>query len=228
MEETRALALGLVPLHLASDGSRDHPLLLHLERLLEPRGVAVLRFDRRPASPGRDVPLADQAHDARLAMRQLRGQTGARVGVWGFSQGAWAAALAAAEDVETAFLITVSACGVSPAEQMRYGTREHVRRAGFATDELDRLRASYEGYLRGEIDRAVAQASVDELVNRPWFELACVPRDLPEPGSWPDMDFQPRAVLERVRCPALGFWTTEDEYGCRSRRASDGGARMRR
>src|SRR5690349_5574388 len=145
--------LGLVPLHPADSGSRNHPLFLHLSELLADRGIVVERIDRRSAAPGRDVPLADQASDAQIAMARLRGQTGVPVGLWGFSQGAWAAALAAASDPSTAFLITVSAAGVSPACQMRYGTREQLRRAGFETAELDVLRDTYEQYLRGHLDR---------------------------------------------------------------------------
>jgi pimeloyl-ACP methyl ester carboxylesterase len=212
MEGLAQARLGIVPLHPADNGSRDLPLFLHLAGLLAGRGVAVERFDRRPAPQGRNVALADQARDARLAMERLRDQTGARVGVWGFSQGAWAAALAAADDPATAFLITVSASGVSPARQMRYGTREQLRRAGFATAELDVLRDTYERYLRGDLDRVAAQTVVDAAATRPWFELAWVPRDLPEPGCWPDMDFDPRDAITRVHCPVLAFWSTADEW----------------
>src|SRR4051794_8279698 len=204
--------LGLVPLHPADDGSRNHPLFRHLTELLRARGIAVNRFDRRPASPGRDVPLPEQASDAQAAMARLRDQAHARVGVWGFSQGAWAAALAAADDQATAFLITVSASGVSPACQMRYGTREQLRRAGFATAELDVLRETYEQYLRGELDRGAAQTVVDHAATRPWFDLAWVPRYLPDAGSWPDMDFDPGEAISRVRCPVLAFWSWADEW----------------
>jgi pimeloyl-ACP methyl ester carboxylesterase len=204
--------LGLVPLHPADCGSRNHPLFLHLADLLTDRGVAVERSDRRPAPPGRDVPLADQASDALVAMGRIRQQTGARVGVWGFSQGAWAAALAAADDQATAFLITVSASGVSPACQMRYGTRDQLRRRGFATAELDVLRETYEQYLRGELGRDAAQTVVDAAATRPWFDLAWVPRSLPEAGSWPDMDFDPRKAISRVQCPILAFWSSTDEW----------------
>ena len=204
--------LGLVPLHPAGSGSRDHPLFLHLAELLSARGIAVHRFDRRPAPPGEDVRLAEQASDARAAMARLRARTQAPVGVWGFSQGAWAAALAAADDRETAFLVTVSASGVSPARQMRYGTRERVRRAGFDTREVDVLRETFEGYLRGDIDRATAQSVVDHAAEQPWFDLAWVPRQLPPAGSWPDMDFDPHAAIARVRCPVLAFWSSADEW----------------
>ena len=145
-------------------------------------------------------------------MARLRTQTRAPVGVWGFSQGAWAAALAAADDPETAFLITVSASGVSPAEQMRYGTCEELHRRGFDTQELESLRETYDRYLRGELERAAAQAVVDRAAHEPWFDLAWVPRRLPAPGAWPDMDFDPSTALARVNCPALAFWSSVDEW----------------
>jgi hypothetical protein len=119
----------------------------HLAELLPAHGVAVVRYDRRPADGDRDVPLADQAEDARAAMDELRhltGQPSLPVGLWGFSQGAWAAMMAAPGGA--AFLVSVSGCGVSPAEQMRYGTREQLVRAGHdsrALEELDECRASF-------------------------------------------------------------------------------------
>jgi len=204
--------LGLVPLHPADSGSRDHPLFLHLAGLLGARGVVVDRYDRRAAAPGRDVPLADQAADARAAMARLRDRYHVQVGLWGFSQGAWAAALAASEDQATAFLITVAACGVSPALQMRYGTREQLRRAGYETAELDVLRETYERYVRGELNRDEAQTVVDRAATRPWFDHAWVPRQLPQAGSWPDMDFDPQEVIARVRCPVLAIWSAMDEW----------------
>jgi alpha/beta superfamily hydrolase len=73
---------GLVPPHPADDGSRDHPLLLHLAELLGALGVVVDRYDRRAASQGRDLPLADQAADARAVMARLRDGSHARVGLW--------------------------------------------------------------------------------------------------------------------------------------------------
>ena len=101
-----------------------------------PRGVAVLRFDRRPSSAG-DVPFEIQADDALEALGELRAQpeTGsAPLGLWAWSQGAWAAAVAAARSPDVAFLVLLAACGVSPAEQMRYGTAEQLRRNGYDDD----------------------------------------------------------------------------------------------
>jgi len=209
---------GVIPLHPADDSSRNQFLFRHLADLLPQHGIAVLRFDRR-ATPGKgDVPLEAQARDALAAVQLLRtyeGMKDAPVGLWGFSQGAWAAPLAASLSPDVAFLILVSSSGVSPAKQMRYGTAEQLRRAGFdaeALAELAHLRATYEEYLRGDAQRASAQALVDSLAQRPWFPLAYVRRDLPPPGAWEDMDFDPGTILSQVRCPVLLFYGEDDEW----------------
>ncbi len=108
----------IVCIHPASDGTRDHFLFLHLEGLLPPLGVAVARFDRR----GSDVPLADQARDVDAVLEALAARSdidAARLGLWGFSQGAWVAPLVASRSERVAFLILVAAPGVSPAERAR-------------------------------------------------------------------------------------------------------------
>ena len=206
---------GLVPLHPANDPSRHQRLFDHLVETLVPRGVAVLRYDRRPGGDD-DVPFAVQASDALVALDVLRAEVGdAPLGLYGWSQGGWAAPVAAAHSPEIAFLILVAASGVSPAEQMRYGTAEQLRRAGYdeaALAELRELRGAVEDYLRGASDRAAAQAVVDRYVDRPWFELVYLPRELPEGARWTDMDFDPEPVFAQVRCPVLLFYGEADEW----------------
>jgi uncharacterized protein len=220
---SESLIGGIVPLHPADDASREQFLFRHLADLLPRHGIAVLRFDRRTTADGRDVPLARQAQDALAALQTLRNKarsaTGLEeimpVGIWGFSQGAWAAPLAASLSSDVAFLALVASTGVSPARQMRYGTAEQLRRAGYnqeALDELALLRSAYENYLRGQADRASTQAIVGRLAGRPWFPLAYVPPDLPPPGSWQDMDFDPSAIFSRVHCPVLLFYGEDDEW----------------
>lgn len=205
---------GVVALHGSSDPSRNHPLYVHLAHTLAPLGVAVLRYDRRRWADG-DVPLAVQARDAMVAMRTLRAREGSAVGLWGYSQGAWAAALAAAEhpaDVDS--LVAVSSVGVTPAAQMRHGTAELLRRNGFsdAVGDLLALRAAYEDYLRGRRDRVTVQAMVDRAAREAWFPHAYVRRTLPPPGTWADLDFDPKAVFARVRCPVLACYGEDDEW----------------
>jgi pimeloyl-ACP methyl ester carboxylesterase len=210
---------GLVPLHPASDSSRRQFLFEHLVDTLVPRGVAILRFDRRPWPSGGDVPFELQAEDALRALQELRAlpEVGSSpLGLWAWSQGAWSAAIAADRSSEVAFLILLAACGVSPAEQMRYGTAEQLRRHGHGDDEslreLAELRAALEEALRDPSRRARSQAVVDRYADRPWFPLVYVPRTLDPSATWDDMDFDPAPILASVECPVLLFYGEEDEW----------------
>jgi len=210
---------GLVPLHPASDGSRHQFLFAHLADTVVPRGIAVLRFDRRPSATGADVAFAAQADDALQALARLRAEpelAAAPLGLWAWSQGAWSAALAAARSSEVAFLILLAACGVSPAKQMRYGTAEQLRRHGHGDDdslrELAELRSALEAARRDGSHRGTSQAVIDRYAERPWFPLAYVPRILDPAAAWPDMDFDPAPILASVHCPVLLFYGEEDEW----------------
>jgi uncharacterized protein len=205
-------------LHGAEAGQRSFFCYLHLAQTLSAVGIAVLRYDRRPHVDNEDVPLDRQAGDAAAAITALRGFVGdVPIGLWGFSQGAWAAPLAAARHPEqVAFLILVSSCGVTPAQQMRFGTAQQLRRHGFdAADlaELNELRTVVEDYLRGNADRNAAQRVVDRYADRDWFSLGYVSRYLPDwPGAWGDMDFDPVPVFARVSCPVLLFYGESDAW----------------
>lgn len=126
----------IVCIHPASDASRDHFLFLHLEALLPPLGIAVARFDRR----GNDVPFLDQARDVEAVLEALAARAdidASRLGLWGFSQGAWVAPLVASRSARVAFLVLVAATGVSPVEQMRYAIAKQARVAGHRESLVD-------------------------------------------------------------------------------------------
>jgi pimeloyl-ACP methyl ester carboxylesterase len=203
----------IVGLHPASDPSRDHYLFGHLAAVLPPRGVAVLRYDRR----GNDVPLGLQVDDALSACAALRARDDVdpkRIGLWGFSQGAWVAPLAAARSTHVAFLVLVASTGVTPAEQMLYGTATHARQAGFGDDDVDRLvalRRTVDEWRRGRVTRERAQEAVDAVAGQSWFEHAWVQRKLGD-GIWPDMDFDPEEAFSLVRVPTLLFYGEDDEW----------------
>jgi pimeloyl-ACP methyl ester carboxylesterase len=205
----------IVCLHPADDASRDHYLFRHLETILPPVGIAVARFDRR----GNDVPFDEQVRDTEAVVDALRARTDIdprRIGLWGFSQGAWIASLVAAGSDRIAFLVLVAATGVSPAEQMRYGTAKQAKAAGHSAAEIDallRLRSAFEDYARGTRPRAEVQRLVDAARGEPWFARAWVRPELPaEPGFWPDMDFEPAPVAARIAVPALLFYGEDDEW----------------
>lgn len=211
---------GVVPLHPASDGSRSQFLFEHLADSLASRGLAVLRFDRRPSPSGDDVPFEVQTEDALCALETLRAQPevddAAPLGLWAWSQGAWAAAIAASRSPEVAFLILLAACGVSPAVQMRYGTAEQLRRNGYGDEaalaELAELRSALEDAVRDRARLETSQAVIDRYASRPWFPLAHVPRTLDPSEAWPDMYYDPAPTMAAVHCPVLLFYGEEDEW----------------
>ncbi len=205
----------VILLHPADDPSRRQFLFEHLARVLPGLGVAVLRYDRRARAGDRDVPYLLQVDDLNRGREILAREVGSvPTGVWGFSQGAWVALLAAAADPTLAFLVLVGCSAVSPARQMRYGTAEQLRQAGFGTPaiaELGKLRTAYEDYERGHLSREQAQGVVGKFAGRPWFRLSWVPPMLPETPDWDDMDFDPAAAIRRICCPVLAFYG-DDEW----------------
>lgn len=214
----RAPVGGIVTLHGAAAGSRDFFLYEHLARLAADQGWAVLRYDRRPQTGG-TIPFDLQAADALAAVAELRDRADLphrAVGLWGVSQGAWTATVAAADEPDLTFLILVGYSGVSPGQQMRYLTTNLLRQHGHdhrALEELGALRDTLESYLRGDLDRPTAQKQLDILRSRPWFELAWVPDQLPplEAVSFPQLfDFDPTEPLAEVDCPVLAIWGSED------------------
>jgi pimeloyl-ACP methyl ester carboxylesterase len=206
----------IVALHGAALPQRRQPLFEHLATTLTPLGISILTFDRRPPPrPNGDTPLQVQADDARHAVQFLRTRVDGQVGVFGFSQGAWAASLAAADFRAIAFLALVGCSGVSPANQMRYYTDELLRRAGHSVEDralLASTRAAVEDVLRGTGDRGRAEHLLAAAVKRPWFELSHLPRTVPGPDdSWPDMDYDPEPAFSRVRCPVLLVYGADEE-----------------
>jgi uncharacterized protein len=66
----------VVLLHPAGDPSRHQFLFEQLSTVLPAQGVAVLRYDRRAAAPGQDVPYDVQAEDCASAVAVLATETG--------------------------------------------------------------------------------------------------------------------------------------------------------
>jgi pimeloyl-ACP methyl ester carboxylesterase len=209
----------IVALHGASEGTRDFFLYEHLHATLPPRGIGVATFDRRgdgastgDSSRGR---FELQARDA-LAVRDALPV--GRAGLWGFSQGAWSAPLAATLSERVDFLVLVGSAGVTPAEQMHYATASQLALAGYGDDVVARaleLRRRFEAHVHGADDAELAGdllAGLDE----PWWGLAFLPpATLDDEGrrAWIDeMDFDPVPVFSGVRVPTLCFYGAADSW----------------
>jgi pimeloyl-ACP methyl ester carboxylesterase len=208
----------LVAVHGAGAGTRDSlPLYGHLHETLPSIGVSVATFDRRgegqsegEVTRGR---FAAQARDA-LAVAEALGVE--RVGLWGFSQGGWVAPLAATLSADVAFVITIAATGVTPAEQMVYSNRRALELAGYGPDAVERATA-----LRREIAAWAHDAgpspALAAAAAEPWFPLTYLPLLRPEDfdddlkRAWiEEMDFDPIPVFAAVRVPVLAFLGERD------------------
>lgn len=202
----------IVALHGASAGTRDScRLYAHLHETLPAIGVGVATFDRRGEGASEGAPTRGrfeaQARDALAVAAALDVE---RVGLWGLSQGAWVAPLAATHSEDVAFVITIAATGVTPAEQMRYSTRRQLELAGFGPDAVaraDALRLAIEGWAHDN----GPPPDLDSAAQEPWFRLAYLPTALPASHeeraeakrSWiAEMDFDPRPIFAGVTVPS--------------------------
>lgn len=205
----------LVALHGAADGTRDSSRLYrHLHETLPAIGVGVATFDRRGDGASEGVATRGnfeaQARDA-LAVADALGV--ARVGLWGFSQGGWVAPLAATLSADVAFVITVAATGVTPAEQMVYANRRALELAGYRPEVVERAVA-----LRLELEAWVHDAGPEPdlagAADEPWFPLTYLPpstfADELKPRWIAEMDFDPRPVFAAVTVPVLAFYGERD------------------
>ena len=187
----------VVALHGAGEGTREVPLSASARRVA-PAGIGVLTFDRRGEGASSGDPSRGafpvQADDALAFANAIDAD---RVGLWGISQGAWVAPLAATRSTEVAFLVLLASTGVTPADQMRYAVAEQIRRSGLDEEAVSRavaLRDDAEGWVRDgdarDLDGQLAAAA-----REPWWNLAFLPESLPPDD---EADSARRAIAEEM------------------------------
>jgi pimeloyl-ACP methyl ester carboxylesterase len=220
---SRAGSTAVVAVHGAGEGTRDWYLYRHLHDVLPPAGIGVVTFDRRGegesgGNPSRGA-FAVQAEDALAFASAIEVD---RVGLWGISQGAWVAPIAATRSNRVAFLVLLASTGVTPAVQMRYAVAEQIRRGGFGPEAAARavgLREQAERWVRGEEVPGLADELAD-AAQEPWWSLAFLPDALPaEDEAAPmrrsigeEMFFEPERVFARVAVPTLLFYGDDDGW----------------
>jgi len=215
---------GVVFVHGSGPQTRDSYLRWFADKFVR-AGFVTLIYDKRGTgdSEGERWPetsgtFGDLADDAAAGVRFLRDQVGVdanRIGVWGLSQGAWIAPLAAVRAPGLVrFLIMLSGGGVSPAEQELYDDEVKLRDLGFdktaITDALAYLKLA-DQYVRTQSDEDWHrfELSRDQVRNKPWYpHLDRFPQILPrEAPAWrglrADLDYDPEPALSRVHVPVL-------------------------
>jgi len=123
---------GLVLLEGA--GNRGRPYLRLEAEAYARRGIVTLVYDKRTVGYStfkRDYSLL--AADALAGVHLLQGRADvdpAHVGFWALSEGAFVAPIAASRSSDVAFLITVGAVGVTPAQQTAWEYGQYLDRSG--------------------------------------------------------------------------------------------------
>jgi len=216
----------VVVTHAAEAPTRDYALYRHLAEDLPKLGYAVFVYDRRGSgASGGDretsdyTLLADDAIAAQKAIAQDPRIDPRRIGFWGLSQGGWLSILAAARSPDAAFAVSISAPLTSPADQMVFAVRNMMSLHGYPAADIEQAvatRHTVDGYLRGEVDRAAAQAALDRASGQPWFKDTFLGAQLsPDPSRsrWRlEMSYDPVAPLLKTRVPVLVIYGADDPW----------------
>jgi hypothetical protein len=197
-------------------GSSERYEFAQLSRWFIEAGFAVLTHDKAGCgvTPGdwRGQTLGDRVAEARAALDALRAHEAVdsdKVGLWAISQGGWVAPMAAAEDPMVAFMILVSAPGVSPFEQEAASLQQRMRQTGEPEKLIEEASSAYwelvERLRGGESPNAIA-AWFESVRNNPPYE-----HFLPGIFSNPAVisffarigDHDPIPSMRKVKCPVL-------------------------
>ena len=212
--------------HTSNAATRDFGVYQHLADVLPSHGFAVLLYDRRGAGKSngdfKTASFFDLAEDAQAAVSYLKLRSDIdpeHIGVWGMSQGGWIAPLAASRSKDIAFVVAVSAVGVTPAEQMNYSAAHELRENGFpeeAIRQMSELHCLVNEYFRGKADRSRVQKKLDLFSKEAWFPFAYLDTSLPEDPTgekwYQEMDFDPLPIIRKLDVPVLLFYAERDPW----------------
>jgi pimeloyl-ACP methyl ester carboxylesterase len=214
----------IVLIHGSGRQSRDEWRIIGM--LFARHGVAALLYDKRDVGhepSGMDlVDLRDLAGDALAAVALLKARNDIRddqIGLWGISQGGMVVPIAAAQSSDVAFVIAVSAPGVSYAELYQFAVANALRSRDFSDREV--LEAT--GALR-RLDNFVrkgnpqgARPMLEEARRKRWFGFSYLPHSAPTETElrtgirWRNLDFDPTSYWERVKVPVLRIFGERDD-----------------
>jgi hypothetical protein len=189
-------------------------------------GIAALLYDKRDVGhepSGMDlVGLEDLAGDALAAVSWLKSRADIRadrVGLWGISQGGMVAPMVAAQSSDVAFVIAVSAPGVSYADLNAFAVGNRLRGRGFSEAEVAEAQTALrrlDDFVRRGNDPTGTEAMLKQLQPKPWFRPATLPSTLPTEKErqtwvrWRNLDLDPSSYWERVRVPVLLIYGERD------------------
>lgn len=192
-------------------------------------GIAALIYDKRGLGvAGSTGNLAtagfnDFARDALAGVKLLQSRpeiNPQQIGMWGISQAGWVMLAATSMSKDIAFIISVSAggSGYTPAQQNNYNIATEMRTAGFSSDEVTRVIASWdllydvvragEGGDGTKLDAAVRLAQQNAKL-KDWLPDLSSEIDWKKRDRWylaMDLDLDPAPLWARYDGPVLGIF----------------------
>lgn len=150
-------------------------------------GIAALIYDKREKGysasgiGGRSYSLL--ADDVLAAVGTLRTRPDidpTKIGLWGFSEGAWVAPLAASHSSQIDFLITVGASGVPPIQQQSWSIENRLRQQGVSSKPM-----------------------IQSITRRGQRMLVAA-------NLFPEALYNPIPALEQLKLPILAIWGDKD------------------
>ena len=203
------------------------PFLLWADTLTR-RGVAVLRVDDRTmgGSTGevKTATTADFAGDVQAAVAYLRTRRDIdprRIGLMGHSEGAVIAAIVAARDPKTAFIVMLAGSGEDGETLMLHQKRAIETAMGLPPAVVDKSNANMRA-LEDAVKGAPDQATADARLQAAWSGVMIAqgqPAETPvQPGvravasPWMRwfLAYDPRPTLARVICPVMAVDGSKD------------------
>jgi uncharacterized protein len=165
--------------------------------------------------------LEDRSDEALAAVRLLKSHpeiAPARIGLWGQSQGANVASLAAARSTDVAFVAATSPAGTTLVDVQSYGLECALRADGASEEQIQAavtcVRAIQEADRRGDTYEQLEINVLGPARRQPWGRYFTSP-PLPDASTWqywrtrgglPDQNVDPVPIWDNVRCPVIVMW----------------------
>jgi pimeloyl-ACP methyl ester carboxylesterase len=200
-------------------GPEDRNALLPFVRFVARHNIALLAYDKRGVggSTGdwKNSSFSDLAGDAIAALKFLKLRDDIdpkQIGVFGVSQGGWIGPLVASRWQDTAFLISVSGAGVTPAEEtldyMQNELRANEVPANEVAEAVSLIKLAY-NYARTGERWDEYMAARKKLEKRSWLPYIGAPATQDD-AQWALMRltyfYDPLPALKNVHCPTLALF----------------------
>jgi len=159
----------------------------------------------------------DRANEVLSAIQFLKSQNdidSKRIGLWGISQGGWILPLAASMSKDVAFIIPVSGPGIGAKEQDIYTIEHQLKADGFSEKEIEQAKDFMVSFNKlAQDDASIQKLSelIDKFKDDAWFKfISQAVNDWEKSFAFAKKmakeNYDPVAVLEKVKCPVLAIW----------------------